>query len=256
MPKFRLTKDNYYSAEANNLYWSASFVKSMMDCPARAIAELRGEYVRPVSTALLIGSYVDAAFEGKAASFVSEHPEILNSRTRELKADYQKAYTMVKRAQSDKLFCEFVRGRKQTVKTGEIFGLPFKCRFDFYRKGERIVDLKTVKDMEPLYRPGEGRLNFADYWRWPLQMAIYQEIEGNHLPCYLAVITKEDPPNIAVIEIPQHTMDTEMAVLKSKLPYFDAMRRGLVPAERCGKCAYCRATNKLSKVISLDDFEG
>ena len=29
----KLTSKNYYSQEANQAYWSASFIKSMMDCP-------------------------------------------------------------------------------------------------------------------------------------------------------------------------------------------------------------------------------
>jgi hypothetical protein len=47
--RFRLTKKTYYTTEADSRYWSASFVKGMMECPARTLAELRGEYERPES---------------------------------------------------------------------------------------------------------------------------------------------------------------------------------------------------------------
>lgn len=252
----KLTAKNYYSPEANKAYWSASFVKSMLDCPARAMAELNGSYERGNSAALLVGSFVDSYFEGKKSfdAFVSEHPEIVNSRTGEFKADYSKARNMIERARADKTFMEFMKGKKQKIFTGEIGGIPFKCKMDVYANGERIVDLKTVKDFSPMYREGEGRLSFAEYWRWPLQMAIYQHIEGNKLPCYLACITKQDPPDIAVIEIPQHVLDTEMEFLMSKLPYLDGIRMGIIEPDRCESCEYCRKTKKLTGAISLDEL--
>lgn len=252
----RLTAKNYYSPEANQAYWSASFVKSMLDCPARAMAELNGSYERRNSTALLVGSFVDSYFEGNKSfdAFVSGHPEIVNSRTGEFKADFSKALNMIERARSDKTFMEFMKGRKQKIFIGEIGGIPFKCKLDVYAKGKRIVDLKTVKDFSPMYREGEGRLSFAEYWRWPLQMAIYQHIEGNKLPCYLACITKQETPDIAVIEIPQHILDTEMEFLMSKLPYLEGIRMGILEPDRCESCEYCRKTKKLTGAISLDEL--
>jgi len=109
--------------------------------------------------------------------------------------------------------------------------------------------------MQPMYEPGEGRLSFADYWLWPLQMAIYQHIEGHRLPCYLAVITKEDPPDIAVIQIEQEKMDAELEFLRAKLPRFAGVKRGILEPHRCETCAYCRATRKLSGVRNLAEFE-
>lgn len=246
---FRLTKANYYSPEANRRYWSASFIKQMMICPAAAMA---GEEL-PKNTALLVGSYVDAFFEKKADQFAADHPEMFK-RDGSLKADFVKAEEMIERARSDKLFMEYMSGRKQVIKTGRIGGLPFKIKMDVYKKGLRIVDLKTVRDMKPAYRAGEGQITFADVWEWPLQMAIYQAVEGNNLPCYLAVITKEDPPDIAVVQIPQNILDAELQRLLDKLPYFDAIRQGVIEPPRCECCAYCRRTKKLYSPALLSDF--
>lgn len=246
---FRLTKANYYSPEANRRYWSASFIKQMMICPAAAMA---GEEM-PQSTALLVGSYVDAFFEKKSDQFVADHPEMFK-RDGSLKADFVKAEEMIERARSDKLFMEYMSGRKQVIKTGRIGGLPFKIKMDVYKKGLHIVDLKTVRDMKPAYRAGEGQITFADVWEWPLQMAIYQAVEGNNLPCYLAVITKEDPPDIAVVQISQNSLDAEMQRLLDKLPYFDAIRQGVIEPPRCECCAYCRRTKKLLQPAVLSDF--
>lgn len=249
------TKNNYFSREMDTAYFSASQVKEFMSCPARAMARLSGDWDPPKGSALMVGSLVDAAFEGPKSidRFKAEHPE-LYKRDGMLKAEYAKALEMVMRARQDDVFMEYMRGQKQKIITGKIDGVPFKCKLDVYRKGERIVDLKTAKDTAPMYKPGEGRLSFADYWMWPLQMAIYQYIEGNHLPCYLAVITKEDPPGLELIEIEQEKLDAELDFLKEKLPYFDAIKNGVIEPERCENCAYCRATRKLSGPKPLESF--
>jgi len=217
------------------------------------MAEITGEYIRPESTALLVGSYVDAYFDNGLDLFKAKHPEIFK-RDGNLKAEYIKAEEMILRAEQDEVFMDYMQGEKQVIKTGLILGYPFRVNMDVYKQGVRIVDLKTTRDMEPLYKPEQGRVSFAEFWRWPLQMAIYQAVEGNALPCFLNVVTKESPPDIAVIEIPQHYLDTEMTVLEEKLPFFDAIKSGLVEPERCEKCEYCRMTKKLTSVISLDDF--
>lgn len=245
----RLTKRNYFSQAANKKYWSASQVKAFLRCPAAAMYDSE-----PTSnTALLVGSYVDAYFDKTLPAFMEEHPEIFK-RDKTLKAEYIKADEMISRARSDKLFREYIRGRKQVIKTGTIGGLPFKIKMDFYRKGERIVDLKTAKDLKPAYKSGEGLVTFADLWEWPLQMAIYQAVEGNRLPCYLAVVTKEDPPDLAVVEIPQHILDAELARLLDVLPRLDAIKQGIIPAPRCEGCAYCRRTKKLTEPVQLPAF--
>lgn len=255
MKKERLTARNYYGTEMNKLYWSASQLKAFLDCPARAVAEMRGEYERPKSDALLIGSYVDAAFEGKRSfdTFQLEHPEIYK-RDGTLKSEFVKADAMIARAKSDKVFMDFMRGRKQVIKTATLWGVPFKAKFDVLAK-DRIVDLKTVKDFKPLYREGEGRLNVVDYWRWTLQMALYQLIEGHNLPCYIAAITKEEPPDLAVIEIPQSRMDAEIDFVSSRIEMFKGMKDGVLEPDRCEKCAYCRATRKLKGAVTLDYFD-
>ncbi len=249
-----LTPENYYSREADREYWSASQVKTFLDCPARAMAELNGDYVRPIGTALMVGSFVDAWFEGTLPAFTEEHPELFKRDGVTLKAEYVKAMEMIDRAKRDELFMAYMEGEKQRIVTGEIGGLPFKGKFDVYKAGERIVDLKTARDLQPMYKPGEGRLSFADYWNWPLQMAIYQALEGHRLPCYLAVITKEDPPDLALVEIEQEKLDAEMDFLLEKLPYFDAIKQGVIEPERCENCAWCRMSRKLTGPRPLESY--
>lgn len=263
--RFKLTKDNYHGLEANINYWSASQVKSFLDCEARTMAEISGEYERPKSDALMIGSYVDAAFESDKAfrQFRSEHEAELFRKDGKLRAEYVKADEMIKRAKSDPVFMRFMQGRHQVVMTATLFGVPFKAKFDVLRDNwkvddKRIVDLKTVRDFKPVYKDGEGRLDFASAWNWPLQMAIYQTIyekrKGQKLPCYLACITKEDPPDIAIVRIPQEQLDAEMDFLAEKMERFKAVKAGIIEPERCENCAYCRLTRKITEPLNLDWF--
>lgn len=249
----KLTAGNYYSLDANREYFSVSQIKSFMECPARTMAELRGEYVRPVTPALLIGSYVDAYFEGALDQFRVERPEIFK-RNGELKAEYLHADAMIARAESDPVFMQYMQGEKQAIRTGTIDGYPFKVKIDVLHP-ERIVDLKTARDFNPVYKPGQGRLNFAEAYQYTLQGAIYQAVEGSGKPFFLAAITKETQPDIVLIQIGQAYMDAEMTVLSQMLPYYDALKQGMIDPPRCERCDYCKATRRLTGPITLDAFE-
>lgn len=250
----RLTPENYYSAEANNEYLSASYVKAFLRCEAAAEAERNGEWTQETSTAMLVGSMVDAILTDDLSAFLAAHPEV-RKKDGTLKADFVQASEMAERALRDSVFRASLDGEHQKILTGEIGGMMFKAKLDCYVPGEKIVDLKTTRDMKPVFVPNYGRVDFATAWDWPLQLAIYRELEGNRLPCYLAVITKETPPDIAVIRIPDSRLDTEIEVLKTKLPRIDAVRSGMISANRCGKCAYCRATKVLTGYTMLDEYE-
>ena len=256
----QLTPENYYSPEANEAYMSASFVKGMRRCEAATMAEMRGEWKRPDSTALLQGQFVDECLTGDFGSWVLKHPEI-SKRDGNLKAEFMKCQEMVSRARRDRVFMSTMEGEHQVIRTGVIDGIPFKAKYDVYKRDdpdmkEVIVDLKTVKDFNPVYMPGQGRVTFADAWDWPLQMAIYQQLsETKRATCLLSVISKEDPPDVNVVWIPQERLDTEMEILRRQLPRMEAVKAGIIEPNRCGKCAYCRATHMITNISSLDDFE-
>lgn len=263
--RFKLNRQNYHSIEANVNYWSASLVKEFLSCESRAMATLSGEYERSQTEALMVGSYVDAAFESESAfkRFCTEYSCKIYKRSGDRRAEYVKADEMIRRAKSDPVFMEYMKGRHQVVMTATLFGVPFKCRFDVLRDSwkaddKRIVDLKTVRDFKPQYKPGEGLLNFASFWRWDTQMALYQAIyekrKGQKLPVYLACITKEDPPDIAVVRIPQEQLDAEMDLLAERMERFKAVRAGIVEPERCENCAWCRMSKKLTEAVDLDQF--
>ena len=132
-----LTNDNYFSVEASMEYFGVSQIKAFNECEARALAECKGEYKRPDTVALLVGSYTDAYFEGTLENFKSEHPEIFK-KDGTLKADYAHANEIIGRVEQDPMFMEYMSGEKQVIKTGEIDGFPFKIKMDVYRPNERI----------------------------------------------------------------------------------------------------------------------
>ena len=245
---------NYFSSNNNRKYCGSSQFKSFLKCPAMAMAELNGEWKREDSTALLVGSYVDAWFEGTLDAFRAEHPEIFK-KDGSLKAEYVKADEIIARVSRDELFMKYMSGQKQAVRTGEIEGVPFKIKIDSYHKGKAIVDLKVIKDFQPLWNEDRGiRQSFIEYWGYDFQAAIYQAIEGENLPFYICAVTKEGEPDLAVIQIPQTWIDSAMAIIKNEIGLIDAYKRGEIEAPRCEKCAYCRQTKKLSRVISADEF--
>ena len=250
----KLTQDNYFSSEAMKEYWSVSQFKQFCRCPASAIAEMNGEYEREKSTALLVGSYVDAYFTGDKGAlgrFVLEHPEITNSRTGQLKTDFKHAETMIEAVKRQPLMMDYLHGSKQIIGWAELFDVNWKIKMDVY-DGQRIVDLKTVKDFKPIYEEGFGWRSFIEYWGYDIQGAIYQRVEQavtgrlEPLPFYIVAVTKEKVPDVAVIHLPQHILDTALKVVEAKIDRFDLMKMGEIEPERCERCEYCKSTKVLT----------
>ena len=253
-----LTNENYHSTEANREYWSVSLFKAFDRCEACGLATVNGDYERENTTSLLVGSYVDSYFSGEIESFKADHPEIFNSRTGELKADYKKAEELIRKLEGQPLMIDYLTGDKQKIMTGELFGVPWKIKIDVHG-GNRLIDLKVVKDFESIYQEGFGRRSWIEYWGYDIQGAIYQKIEQKEsgrpepLPFYLAAITKERIPDIAVIEIPQHILDTALKVVEAKIERFDLIKTGEVDPIRCGHCDYCKSTKILTAPEIFDN---
>jgi hypothetical protein len=239
----KLTNDNYFSPEASMEYFGVSQLKSFDKCEAMALAECKGEYKQEMSTALLVGSYVDAYFEGTLLEFENAHPELFK-KDGSLKADYVHVNKIIRRIHKDPLFMEYMAGEKQVIKTGEIDGFPFKIKIDSYHPGRMIVDLKVMRSLERI----AGR-SFVDYWNYNLQGAVYKEIEGDNLPFYLAAATKEDDPDLAIVELDPVDMNESLEYFRTRLPRWAAIKRGEIEPERCECCAYCRRTKVLKEPI-------
>lgn len=252
----KLTQRNYFSKKANMEYMSVSQFKSFQKCPACAIAEIKGKYKREQTTALLVGSYVDAYFENSLDKFKKQNPEIFK-KDGTLKADYIQAEAIIRRLEKDKLFMKYMNGRKQVIMTGEICGVPVKIKTDVLHD-DKIVDLKIVRDFEPIRDDEEGWLPWYEYWKYDMQGAVYQEIVrqnvGKQLPFYLNAATKEKVTDLDIIHIPQKMMDFQLEKVKADIVRFDAMKKGIIEADRCEKCEYCKNTKVLTEPTEADEL--
>jgi len=250
----KLTEGNYHSLEANKTYWSVSQFKSFMDCQASALAEITGEYIRPTTEAFLQGGYVDAHFSGTEDAFIANHPEIVNSRSGELKAAYKKAQDAIDRAERDNYFMSHLSGDPQVIMTAELFGKPWKVKIDSLHD-DKIVDLKYMRDMSSVYKGGEWK-PFVTAYGYDIQGYIYQAVveavTGKRLPFYLAVVTKEDPADIAIIHIPDKFLNVNKGMIEHYLPEFDAVKQGKVEPVRCESCAYCRQSKILTGAVEYE----
>ena len=245
-----LTNENYYSVEANKEFMSVSQYKDFEKCEAMAMAILRGEWSKPKTTALLVGSYVDSWFEGTLDEFKAAHPEIFK-KDGSLKADYVQAEEIIDFIQKDPKFMEYMAGEKQIILTAELFGTPWKIKIDSYHLGDKIVDGKVMRSMERIM----GK-SFVEHWEYDLQMAVYSAIvkavTGLDLETYLAVVTKQEPPDKEVIHIPQWRREEVLKDVERAMPRILDVKSGKVAPQRCGVCEYCRATKMIEAPI---DFE-
>ena len=271
MPRLKLTAENYFSDEANWQYMSTSQFKAFRRCEAAAMAELRGEIAKKETTALLVGSYVDAYFSGELEQFKAEHPELFK-KDGTLKADFVNAQKIAERLEADELARMLLAGKHQVIKTTKIGGVWFKAKYDslltarqveaICKKfpeiralvpfgGAMIVDLKIVKDFEPIWNPeDQDRVNFINYWGYDTQGAIYQHSDGRSSPFVIVAATKEAEPDINAFYVPDEDLAFSLAEVEADAPRYAAIKRGEIEPVGCGKCAYCRSEKKLKSIIN------
>lgn len=256
----KLTSSNYFSPDANNTHWSVSQFKAFDRCEACGLAAVQGQYEREETDALLFGSYVDAYFANELDEFIKTHGDKMYKKNGELYASFKHLETVIDRVEADPLMMEFLKGDKQVIRTGDLFGVSWKIKMDVFN-GERIVDLKCVKDFQPLYKEGSGRVSWIEYWGYDIQGAIYQKIEqissgrDKPLPFYIVAVTKEKVPDIAVIQIPQHVLDAALAIVEAKIDEFDLVKTGEIKPKRCESCEWCKQTKKLTAPIVYEPEE-
>jgi hypothetical protein len=248
-----LDNSNYYE---DTSYMSASQFKGFQNCEAQELAKFKGEYKTETTSAMLIGSYVDAWFEGTLEDFKSSHPEIFTQKGT-LRAEFVQAQELINRVSRDEKFMAYMGGEKQIVFTGTIADVPFKGKLDSYIEGKCIVDLKTCKDFEPVWK-NHRKMSFVEAYGYDIQLAIYQELvrqnTGEQLPVYICAVTKEKVPNIEIMQIDQARLDECLELVKANAPHYQDVKLGKVEPSRCCKCDYCKTTKKLVSPIHYLDL--
>ena len=276
----KLTSRNYYNKEANVSYMSVSQFKQFKNCEAMALAEIKGEYERPKSKALLLGSFVDEMLTGTKKTqgkFILENRSELFQKSSKLTkfsdeelaalitdrsfdvfgadnkpfAEIVQALETIKRIKKQPLMMNHFKSKHQTIMTGEIEGVPFKIKMDNYKPGEFIADGKYMASLRSpnMFEP------MVKYWGYDIQGAVYQEIvrqnTGKRLPFYLDIATKETPSHLAVAEVNQYDLDEALEIVKAYAPRYQAIKNGEIEPERCGEygCNYCTETNIITEPI-------
>ena len=121
-----------------------------------------------------------------------------------------------------------------------------------------FTEVKSVYSNNGVYRLRQNGATEA--FGYDIQGAIYQEIVrqniGKKLPFVLAVTTKEENPDKALIQIDQYWLDKALELVKNNCAYFDQIKKGQLPAVGCGHCATCRKDLKVKGVVSYETLYG
>lgn len=259
-----LTAENYYGMEANKAYMSVSQFKDFngtygkMACEFEAMEKLEERWKPEPSTALLVGSYVDSYIEGTLDDFKKRNPEIFTQKG-ELKAPYKKAEEIIARIERDEYFMKYLSGEKQRIMTGNLFGCDWKIKMDSYIPGVVIVDLKVMASITDLkWVKDIGYLDFVRYWGYDIQGAIYQKIvelnTGKKLPFFIAAVTKENEPDIRIIQITQNYLDEALSVVSANINRVLMVKNGDREPDKCELCDCCRHNRVLKAPISIIDL--
>ncbi|MGD8188533.1 PD-(D/E)XK nuclease-like domain-containing protein [Brevibacillus ginsengisoli] len=260
----KLTKDNYYSREANLHYMSVSqfkdFTPSFGGCEARAMAKLSGEYEQPSLTAFMEGHYVHSWNEGSLDEFKANNPDLYSSRgatAGQLKSNFQHCNKMIEVLENDPLVMKALAGRKEVIMTAELFGIQWKIMIDSYQPEVGIfADLKALKEIDGKFWNKEAQVyeNFIDHYGYNLQMAVYSEIEkraigrNNWLLPHMVVVTKQDPPDHEILFFDFDAIESGLAIVGKYINRVVDVKSGKEEPIRCEKCEFCRETKKIKRI--------
>lgn len=270
-----VTAENYYDPEVQMAYMGSTQFKAFQKCEAAALAQVRGEYSPPASTALLVGGFIDAYFSDELKEYQKLHPEIFK-RDGSLKSEYLHAQDVINRMEEDELYSLLMSGEKQVIRTGEIAGVPFKIKIDSLLDADTckeivrrfpnteaalgmcdgaIVDQKAMANLEAVWSSEDRRrIPFVERYGYDTQGAIYQAIEGHMLPFILAVGTKEPSPDLAAAYVPDGDLDAKLAEVEDSAPRYQAIKEGRIRPTRCERCDYCKATKRLAAILDYREI--
>lgn len=271
-----LTRDNYYTPEADREYMSCSQYQSFCECEAKAMAKLEGRWADPDKEAFLVGNYFHTFFEGPEAheQFIQENFDKI-FKTKVIKgkkgepdqtvvtgkyAPYEQADKMIEVAQNDPLIKSLIDlpGENEKIMTGELWGVPWRIRLDKYvPDGRMIIDWKTVANISELKwsEAMREKVTFIDAYGYMMRAAVYTEIEkqsahsAEDAPFIIVAISKQDPPDKEALYLNhRQRYDYELEQIKKRLGMIQMIKARRVKPKRCGCCDYCRATKVLTAI--------
>lgn len=232
-----------------------------MTCEASAVAHLSGEYVRPDTNALTVGSYVHTAFEGVEAhqKFIDDNSEsIFKKRGSGKYADFEQADQMIDAIKRQKLAMFALKGEPEQIFSVHLFGTDWKIRTDVINhQTHRFADIKTCENIYKRFWDDkyDGWCSFVEHWGYVLQMAVYRralkEITGDDYTPYIVAVSKESPPDVAVINFDPSRFEFELKYVEDHMKRILKLKSGEEEPIECGKCDYCRRSKMITKVIEV-----
>lgn len=273
-----VTEENYFDQQVSLAYMSVSqfkdFAGTLMNtsCEMAAYKNVQGLLPRVMTKPLLVGSYIDAFYEGTLDKFKDKSRNLICTKASiktyeksgdpndlQLLADFKQAESIIERTQKDALFKKYMDGQKQVIMTANLFGTDWKIKMDAFHPDDKIVDLKVMRSMEPIWSEKcHMKSDFIRYWGYDIQGAIYQKVTeivtGKKLPFYIAAATKEDAINIEIIQIDQPYLDDALAFVEQHIEHVLEVKNGKVAPVSCGKCCHCRQDKILTEPIHARDI--
>lgn len=265
----KLTHENYHSPEANIQYMSVSQFKEFDikhgGCEAKAVAKLHGEWEDEEKTVFLVGSYVHAWNQGteEFKKFCKENHNSIYKKNGGMYAPFEQADRMIYKLKNDELVTKVREGEKEVIMTAQIFGVWWKIMIDIYNPTMKsFTDLKTCKSIHERQWNEQTRAKqtFIELYDYFLQCAIYAEVERinrqseEYLAPHIIAVSKEDPPDIAVIHMGTDYMQDKLSEVEAKLPYIMMLKNGEIEARRCEQCDYCRTTKRLTTIMHYSEL--
>lgn len=274
-----LTRDNYYTPQADREYLSCSQYEDFLSCEARTLAKIQSRFAREETEAFLVGNYFHTYFEGPDAheEFCQMHfDKIFKTKTTKARgteitgkrAAFEQADKMIAAAEAEPAIRKLIDmpGENELIMTGNLFGkYPWKIRLDKYIADMRwIIDWKTVANIqEEIWMPGLGKKStFVEAFNYLFRAAVYCEIEkqftGNSTdPIFnLVCISKQDPPDKEIISLNhRQRLDLELDKVHENIARIQNIKDGIIKPKRCGYCDYCRGTKKLARIMPYYELE-
>lgn len=263
-----LTRDNYYTAEADWAYMSCSQYQGWCECEAKQLAKLQRRWEDGAKEAFLVGNYFHTHFEGPEAHeafcwenfdsiYKTKATKTLGTVVTGKYAPFEQADKMIAVAERDALIQSLVNmpGENELIMHGELFGIPWRVRVDKYvPDGRLIIDYKTVANINELKWSDalHEKVTFIDAYGYMMRAAVYSEIEKQYAgaetdPHFIIIaISKQDYPDKDVLELNhRQRYDYELDRIKERIQFIQRVKDGITKPVRCGVCDYCRATKRL-----------
>lgn len=258
---FQLTDNNYYSNDANWHYRSKSQYWEFLQCEARALAELKGEYEPDINeTPLLFGNYLHSYFESEDAhkKFLEDNKKSLykyGKPEKGIKRDFLLADKCIDALKDDDGFNALYQGTKETIVKGEIDGVKWMGKIDCLDLDHgRFYDLKTVDDIHKKHWD-EDLHQYVDFTKargYDTQMAIYKELikQTFDVDCdpYIIAVSKQSVPDKAVIAFDDNDLREALNDVRMRQEHINAVINGETEPKACGECEYCRMHKQLKQL--------